>query len=173
MWWKRDNNKPDKDSKSSDGNNANGSSSNSSGNKSNHSPSSLSATGQGGGSGSSSPPPCIFPCVADNNPGIHYSTSWTLNPHPFFQTSHETDVVGSSLSFPFTGSFSNYLPVFWTLTLLRRRRHWNYCLRNHSTQQCNSYAPNCGISRRQQRSCSNNPVTRNRQRPQPATFRKV
>ncbi|KAJ7913873.1 hypothetical protein B0H13DRAFT_459404 [Mycena leptocephala] len=104
MWWKRDNNKPDKDSKSSDGNNANGSSSNSSGNKSNHSPSSLSATGQGGGSGSSSPPPCIFPCVADNNPGIHYSTSWTLNPHPFFQTSHETDVVGSSLSFPFTGT---------------------------------------------------------------------
>lgn len=108
MWWKRDNNKPDKDSRSSGGKNANGSSSSSSGNKSNNPPSSLSATGQGGGGGGPSPPPspppCIFPCVADNDPGIHYSTSWTLHPHPFFQTSHETDVVGSSLSFPFTGT---------------------------------------------------------------------
>ncbi|KAJ7255869.1 hypothetical protein B0H12DRAFT_1233025 [Mycena haematopus] len=50
------------------------------------------------------PPLCVPPCVADNDPRIHYSTSWILSPHGSFQTSHQTEAVGSSLSFNFSGS---------------------------------------------------------------------
>jgi len=53
---------------------------------------------------SSLPPPCFGPCVPDNDPKVIYSSSWSIRAQGFFQTSHQTDVVGSWLSFNFTGS---------------------------------------------------------------------
>ncbi|KAJ6612746.1 hypothetical protein B0H10DRAFT_2222917 [Mycena sp. CBHHK59/15] len=54
-------------------------------------------------------PPCTKTCVdgsslvPDNNPRVLYSTSWSID-GPFFQTSHQTTVVGSWVSFTFNGS---------------------------------------------------------------------
>ncbi|KAJ7167427.1 hypothetical protein C8R43DRAFT_1232327 [Mycena crocata] len=49
------------------------------------------------------PPPCTD-CVPDNDPQVFYSSSWTLNSHGPFVTSHDTDTVGSWLSLNFSGS---------------------------------------------------------------------
>ncbi|KAJ6577628.1 hypothetical protein B0H19DRAFT_1120724 [Mycena capillaripes] len=94
---------------------ANGNGSSSSKNKPD---SSSNGSSSGGSSGSSSTnasntgktpsppfsPPCFFPCVADNDPRVSYSTTWSLSPNGFFQTSHQTVVVGSTLSFSFNGT---------------------------------------------------------------------
>jgi len=110
LWRKSDNNKDQ--NHNSNGNKSDGSdnsSSNSSGGHSSGTSSansaSFSETGKSPPSGSPPlPPPCFLPCVPDNDPGVVYSTSWLLIPHGFFQTSHQTDVVGSSLSFNFNGT---------------------------------------------------------------------
>lgn len=48
--------------------------------------------------------PCFFNCVPDNDPRVIYSPNWSLHSQGTFQTSHQTDVIGSSLSFTFNGS---------------------------------------------------------------------
>jgi len=50
------------------------------------------------------PPPCVARCVPDNDPGIDYSASWSLSPNGLYRSSHQTGVVGSSLSFNFEGT---------------------------------------------------------------------
>ncbi|KAJ7512913.1 hypothetical protein B0H11DRAFT_2213459 [Mycena galericulata] len=50
------------------------------------------------------PPPCIGPCVPDNNPRVIYSSDWSIQSEGFFGTSHQTEQVGSWLYFNFTGS---------------------------------------------------------------------
>jgi hypothetical protein len=65
------------------------------------------------------PPPFFGPCVPDNDPRVIYSTSWSLIPHGFFQTSHLTDVPGSSLSLNFTSVFSP-APRFLAILMLQQ-----------------------------------------------------
>ncbi|KAJ6459718.1 hypothetical protein C8R47DRAFT_131657 [Mycena vitilis] len=102
--WRRDNDHGSSSSKdnsdSSDGNGSNSSGNN----KSSNNNSTSDSDGHSSSSATPPTPPCFLPCVPDNDPAVSYSTSWSLNPHGFFQTSHETDVVGSSLSFSFNGT---------------------------------------------------------------------
>jgi len=50
-------------------------------------------------------PPCVEHCVPDNDPRVFYSPSWSIvGQAPFFQTTHQTDVIGSWVSFTFNGS---------------------------------------------------------------------
>ncbi|KAJ7785357.1 hypothetical protein DFH07DRAFT_8250 [Mycena maculata] len=49
-------------------------------------------------------PPCVLHCVPDNDPRVFYSPNWSISSQGFFQTSHQTDSVGSWLSFNFSGS---------------------------------------------------------------------
>jgi hypothetical protein len=93
----------DSDNGKSDGSKSASSSNSSAGGSSGTS----SATDQGKSSfpaGPPPPPPCVLSCIPDNDPRVVYSASWLLSPHGFFQTSHQTDVVGSSLSFKFNGT---------------------------------------------------------------------
>ncbi|KAJ6595568.1 hypothetical protein DFH09DRAFT_143017 [Mycena vulgaris] len=70
--------------------------------------SSSSSSSHPSSTGTTSPPPprCILHCVPDNDPRVLYSSSpsWSLSSQGFFQTSHQTDLAGSWLSFNFNGS---------------------------------------------------------------------
>ncbi|KAJ7064952.1 hypothetical protein C8F01DRAFT_1367177 [Mycena amicta] len=61
--------------------------------------------------GNASPTTSSFPfgcfpgqCIPDNDPRVLYSPTWSIESLPFFQTAHQTHVVGSSLSLTFDGS---------------------------------------------------------------------